>query len=289
MDNELKKALDLIRSKGSTVNGSVTSSTFNNTTDSLENIRDELVVADAAIDAIQVDLGDMTDAATSDDLSNVTTTSALAKLRLILNRLATNAFSATIQGAARTELDAMLDQLATYFSAAGAAYSSTVNPGGSARTNIELVLEDIGDVLAGTGIVTYPSGAAPGNGISLAEALRYVSELTDSIESAGPYSYTDAGGEQNVVEDAITTRRHIWLEFSNRNMAQTGTFRIYRKVDGASYDLWVSEAVLVAAGSDRAFDAEFTTNQHWKLTYQENVDEAAARNIPYNIITRVIE
>ena len=121
MDNELKKALDLIRSKGSTVNGSVTSSTFNNTTDSLENIRDELVVADAAIDAIQVDLGDMTDAATSDDLSNVTTTSALAKLRLILNRLATNAFSATIQGAARTELDAMLDQLATYFSAAGAA------------------------------------------------------------------------------------------------------------------------------------------------------------------------
>ncbi len=351
MDAELKKALSLIKNKGATVNGSPTSETYSSTTDSLENIRDELVVADAAIDAVQADLGDMADAATSDTLADIATTSALAKLRRILLRFSADAFSATIaggartdvetmfnslatyfaaagaalsiqingnaardnfeqvledlsvvfgadganvfnptiQGATRTDLDTALAQLATYIAASGAAYSSTVNPGGSVRTNIEQVLEDLSDVLAGAGITTYPSGAAPGNGISLAEGLRYVSELTDTAETTGPYSYLDAGAEQDVVTDAVTTRRHIWLEFSNQNMTQTGTFRIYRKIDGVTYDLYATIPVTVSAGDERAFDVDFVTNQHWKLSYQENVDEAAARDIDFNIVTQVIE
>ncbi len=113
--------------------------------------------------------------------------------------------------------------------------------------------------------------------------------LVDSAESAGPFSYLDAGGEQDVVEDTAVTRRRIWLEFSNRNMAQTGTFRIYRKVDGANYDLYAEQPVTVGAGDERAFDAEFTTNQAWKLTYEEDVDEGAAKAIPFNVITQVIE
>jgi len=289
MDNELKRILRTIQNKGALVNGSPTSETYVSTTDSLENIRDELVVADAAIDAVQADLGDMADAATADSLADITTTSALAKLRLILNRLSADAFSATVQGSARTELDTMIAQLATYLAASGAAYSSTINPGGSARTNIEQVLEDIGDVLAGAGITTYPSGAAPANGISIAEGLRYISELTDTAETTGPYSYLDTGVEQDVVADTVTTRRHIWLEFSNQNMTQTGTFKIYRKVDGVTYDLYTTIPVTVSAGDERAFDVDFVTNQHWKLTYTENADEAAARDIDFNIVTQVIE
>ena len=113
--------------------------------------------------------------------------------------------------------------------------------------------------------------------------------LVDSGETAGPFSYLDAGGEQDVVEDTAVTRRHIWLEFSNRNMTQTGTFRIYRKIDGTNYDLYAEQAVTVSAGDERAFDAEFTTNQAWKLTYEEGADEGAARDIPFNVITQVIE
>ena len=109
----------------------------------------------------------------------------------------------------------------------------------------------------------------------------------DTAEVAGPFSYLDAGAEQDVYEDTATTRRRIWVEFSNRNMTQAGTFIIYRKVDGANYDQWTS--VLVTVAGDDAFDAEFTTNQHWKLTYTESVDEGAARDIPYNVITQVIE
>lgn len=113
--------------------------------------------------------------------------------------------------------------------------------------------------------------------------------LIDSGEVAGPFSYLDAGAEQDVYEDTSTTRRRIWFDVSNRNMTQTGTFRIYRKVNGANYDIYIVQAVVVGGGDERAWDREFTTNQHWKITYEEDVDEGANRDIPYNIITQVIE
>ena len=127
------------------------------------------------------------------------------------------------------------------------------------------------------------------NGGRLDLILDNIESLVDSAEVAGPYSYTDAGGEQTVKEDTAVTRRHIHFEVSNRNMTQTGTFKLYRKVDGSNYDLYTSQAVKVAAGSDRAWDVEFTTNQAWKVTYEEDSDEGAARAIPYNVITQVIE
>ncbi|MDP2660211.1 MAG: hypothetical protein Q8R28_05740, partial [Dehalococcoidia bacterium] len=106
--------------------------------------------------------------------------------RLILNRLSTNAFTATLQGAARTELDDMVFRLATYISAAGAAYSATVDPGGAARTEIETTLEDLGKVLAGAGGLTaYPAAAAPANGVSMAAALRWISDSMGTLIASG--------------------------------------------------------------------------------------------------------
>ena len=113
--------------------------------------------------------------------------------------------------------------------------------------------------------------------------------LIDSTQFTGPMSYLDAGGEQTVRENIAGIRRKVWLDFSNRNMTQAGTFRIYRKVDGANYDLYAEQPVTVGAGDERAFDAVFTTNQDWKLTYEEDVNEGAARAIPYNVIMQEIE
>lgn len=128
------------------------------------------------------------------------------------------------------------------------------------------------------------------NGVSLIETMiAILTALVDSVQFTGPKSYLDAGGEQTVRENVLGTRRRIWLNFSNRNMTQTGTFRIYFKVDGGNYDLYVEQPVTVGAGDERAFDAEFTVNQDWKLTYEEDVDEGAARDIPYNFIMQVIE
>ena len=137
-------------------------------------------------DSALTNLGQRDDAATLDDLSDVTTTSIQAKLRRILLRMSTNAFTATTQGNVRVELDLMLADLATYFSALGAAYSAAVNPGGAARTNIEQTLEDLGDMLAGaTGIVTFPAAAAPANGVSIAEVLRQVYNDVIALAGAG--------------------------------------------------------------------------------------------------------
>jgi len=113
--------------------------------------------------------------------------------------------------------------------------------------------------------------------------------LVDSAEAAGPFSYLDAGGEQEVCKSEDNTRRRVWIELSNQNMTEAGTFRIYRRVDGVAYALWISQAVTVGAGDERVWDAEFTTNQYWRVTYEEDVDETANRDIPYNVITQKIE
>ena len=139
----------------------------------------------------------------------------------------------------------------------------------------------------GTGVTVAEilSDATPFDGADIPDILG----LVDSAEAVGPYSYLDAGGEQDVYEDTAVTRRRIWLVASNRNMTQTGTFRLYWMVNGVNYDLYIEQPVLIAAGEERAWDREFTINQPWKMTYEEDVDEGAARDIPYNIITQVIE
>ena len=114
-------------------------------------------------------------------------------------------------------------------------------------------------------------------------------DLSTTAETTGPFSYLDAGGEQTVVEDLATTRRHIQVVFNNQNMTQAGTFRLYYQLDGATWALYDSAAVSVAAGAARAFDYEFTTNQPWRLTYEEDADEGAARDIDYDVITQVVE
>ena len=146
-----------------------------------------------------------------------------------------------------------------------------------------------GQIASGTVFVITSARAVPVSVAALQADVTVIKGLVDSAEGVGPYSYLDAGGEQDVYEDTATTRRHIRFEVSNRNMTQTGTFRVYRKVNGANYDLYTSQPVKVVAGSDRAWDVEFTTNQAWKITYEEDVNEGAARDIPYNVIIQQIE
>lgn len=93
-------------------------------------------------DSLLTSVGQRDATASLDDLSDVTTTDVEAKLRRILLRMSgAGVFSATIQGAARTELDTMLEQLATYLVAAGAAMALQVN-GNVARTNLQQALTD---------------------------------------------------------------------------------------------------------------------------------------------------
>lgn len=122
-----------------------------------------------------------------------------------------------------------------------------------------------------------------------AQRLVDIQALLTSTEAAGPYSYLDAGGEQTVYQNEVNTRRRISFEMDLNTMTQNGTIRLYRRVDGANYRLWIEEA-FVAAGNEKVFTREgITTNQYFRVTYQEAVDEGAARAIPYNVIIEALE
>ena len=172
----------------------------------------------------------------------------------------------TIAGYLDTEIQSIIDDIGVFPTVNYATLAAYVE---DVRTRLIAIVADTGTIVWGD--VTTIKG------------------LVDSAEAVGPFAYLDAGGEQDVYEDATVVRRRIWVVVSNSGMAQNGKFRIYRKVDGSNYDLYIEQTVLVAAGEERAWDREFTTNQHWKITYEEDVDEGAARAIPFNVIVQVIE
>ena len=187
-------------------------------------------------------VGNKADAATLDDMSALATASLVAEVKRILLRLATNAFTADVQGAARTELDVMLGQLATYISALGAAYSATVNPGAVAKTNLEQTLEDLGDVLAGAaGIVTFPVAAAPADGVSMAEVLRQIYNDLVALNSGFQEQPDTAvtitaivAGETDVLNLAVAATRylvrHLRLKSADPGV-NTVTVRLYELVN----------------------------------------------------------
>ena len=138
--------------------------------------------ADNAANVLVRDVaGNKADAATLDSMANLATATLVAEIKRTLLRMSTDAFTATIQGSARVELDIMLAQLATYFVAAGAAFSQTINPGAAARTAIDACLKDLSDILAGGGITTYPASAVPANGVSVAQVARKIYDLVALI------------------------------------------------------------------------------------------------------------
>jgi hypothetical protein len=166
---------------------------------------------ETTVNTINTVQGAEADAATADDLSDVTTTTTEAKLRRLLLRLAPSNFTATIQGAAQTDLAAMLGTMATYFKAAGAAYSATIGggaevdvessltalaayfnaasaalsvvsqPGVAARTNLNDITQDLADILAGAGITNFPASAIPGNGVSIAQVVSKIYDLVTAV------------------------------------------------------------------------------------------------------------
>lgn len=122
-------------------------------------------------------------------------------------------------------------------------------------------------------------------GESLADDIASVKGLVDTAATTGAYTYTDAGGEQTVYEDTATTVREVEVRVSNRNMTNPGTVRIYCKVDGSNYDHWRTRAMQVGEGDERAWSRRFSTTRPWKITYEEDSDEGADRDIPYEVIT----
>ncbi len=124
---------------------------------------------------------------------------------------------------------------------------------------------------------------------SIADIVDTIKGLVDTAEAGGACTYLDAGGEQTVYEDAATTRRRISFDIDLNAMTQNGIARVYRKVDGVNYRVWMEHS-FNAAGNEKVWTiTEALTNQAFKITYQESGDEGADRDIPYNVVTQAVE
>lgn len=126
-------------------------------------------------DSLLTSLGQRDATATADDLSDIATTDAQAKLRRLLLRFSSNAFSAA------------------------------VNPGAAAATDVETMVQDMANMLAGaTGIVTYPAAADIGNGVSLAESIRAI--LTSMVGGDDYDAYTNISNTANASLNAVAQK-----------------------------------------------------------------------------------
>ncbi len=156
-------------------------------------------------DSLHTVLGQRDTAATADDMTDIATTGALAKLRLILNRLSVDAFTATIQGSARVELDTMLAQLATYFSASGAAMSIQIN-NLTARTNLEQAIEDLAAVVGADGVNVFDPAMFGGSQTTIEAAF---SAIGTAMNYGSLTLEADAGSDaSNIIDAAALTQTH---------------------------------------------------------------------------------
>lgn len=106
------------------------------------------------------------------------------------------------------------------------------------------------------------------------------------LEDKGTFAYTDAGGEQTVLEQTSTARRVIHAVYLDLvNMTKDGTVKIYNKIDGTNYRECESYIFNVATASDGfVIKLGVGVTDAFKITYTESADEAASRNIPYVVV-----
>jgi hypothetical protein len=130
-------------------------------------------------------------------------------------------------------------------------------------------------------------------GTELANIKAKTDLIGSGVESQGTYTYTDAGAEQTIKEVINTKRvdiKGIWLELNN--MTQDGVIKFYTKINGTDYR--EIQEYRKAFGVADAVDYIFVTfncfvNSDFKVTYTEDVDETADRDIYFNLIYKDME
>jgi len=279
------------------------------------NLPTDISTIDTVVDGIQTDLSNVTDGlgalktailanatligaldatATADDLSDIATTDVSAKVRRLLLRFSSDAFTATIQGGAQTALDTMLAQLAIYFAAGGAALSVVSQPGVAARTNLNDILTDLADILAGTsGITHFPARALPADTVSLAEVHRYIAEVKPGWDARTSPTHTTTGTtEETILTTSSTTPGLFYFNLTLRNMVAGDDFtiRVYKRVDGSNYDL-KSEQNFIDAPLIKVYEIEglyLDATEHIRVTIQRNSGTNRAFPYSYNLLRQPV-
>lgn len=129
------------------------------------------------------------------------------------------------------------------------------------------------------------------NSVSIATQLSNIYSPHTWIGTISSTNYTDAGGEQTIIELTPGTDLYevnsIYLDLVN--ITKNGTVKLYIKIDGTNYREVSSDSFLVATDSDGVWlDFNGMVADDIKVTYTEAEDEAAIRAIPWQVCYRSI-
>lgn len=121
-------------------------------------------------DPVHTALGQRDATATGDSLSDIASTDAHAKLRRLLLRFSSDAFTVDMDGSARTTIEAMMSAISDVFTASGAAF--TVSLDGSPRTDLAALYTALGALLG-----TKATAAATGGVGSGTAMMGYIKQI----------------------------------------------------------------------------------------------------------------
>lgn len=107
-----------------------------------------------------------------------------------------------------------------------------------------------------------------------------------SLSYKGTFAYTDAGGEQTVIEVLNASANLLKLAgawFDMTTLTKDGTFKCYYKIDGTNYRVFNTSSWTTADDDGVLIDLHPMISGSFKVTYTESADEGASRNIPYEV------
>jgi hypothetical protein len=156
-------------------------------------------------------------------------------------------------------------------------------------TAIKAVTDLLPDAGALTSLAQEATLGVP-NGGSIAGDINLVNLLVTPTKVGGSISYTDAGGEQDIIEIISVaadkaTIQGIYLDLSE--ITQNGVIKVYSKIDGTNYvQVGGDIAFTVATDNDGLQIVPFIhgLSRDFKITYTEGADETADRTINFTYV-----
>lgn len=155
-------------------------------------------------------------------------------------------------------------------------------------------LKGLIDILVtNAGITAWLARSLPGNGVSLSEAVRYNSEVKPewAARAAGSYSTTTIT-EETILTTAYTVPGLFYMDITLRNMiaGDDFTIRVYKRTDGANYDLKSEQQFLGNPTLDvYQIEGEYVdATEHLRVTIQRASGTDRAFPYVYNSIKQPV-
>lgn len=138
------------------------------------------------------------------------------------------------------------------------------------------------------GIIAWPARAKAGNGISLSKAIRDIDELKPEWSGVTAVTYTTGSvNEETIFQTTVPVAGFLHMDLTLRNMiaGDDFTFRVYKKADGANFDLMSEQQILGNPTMDI-----FTMREFFEVTDQIKftVQRASGTDRAFPYLTRTL-